>query len=256
MRSLLILAQLVAAAYLSLCAWLFFAQRSQIYFPVPEVNPPDAQSFRLSSGDAILKIWVVARKGPRALIYFGGNAEDVSANLVSFASAFPDHSLYLVNYRGYGGSTGHPSESALVADAKAIYDHLHVQYPEISVFGRSLGSGVAVQLAAAREVRRLVLVTPYDNLGRVAGAHFPLFPVAFLMRDRYDSASRARAIRAPVLAVIAGDDEIIPRARSVALVNSFPQAQIRVTLLDGAMHNSIDLFPAYLRTIRDFLIVD
>jgi pimeloyl-ACP methyl ester carboxylesterase len=256
MRFLLTLAQLLATAYVSLCAWLFFAQRSQIYFPVPEVNPPGAQSIRLVSGDAILKIWMVARPGPRALIYFGGNAEDVSANLAPFAAEFPDHSLYLVNYRGYGGSTGNPSESALIADAKAIYDHLHVRYPEISVFGRSLGSGIAVQLAATREVRRLVLVTPYDNLARVAGAHFPLFPVAFLMRDRYDCAGRTRDIRAPVLAVVAGDDEIIPRARSVALVNSFPQSQIRAKLLDGAMHNSIDLFPAYLRTIRDFLIAD
>lgn len=253
MRSLLILALLVATAYLALCAWLFLSQRSQIYFPVRESNPPGAQAIRLPSGDALLKIWVVERPGPRALIYFGGNAEDVSANLPTFASAFPDHSLYLVNYRGYGGSTGSPSESALVTDANLIYDHLHARYPEISVMGRSLGTGVAVQLAAAREVRRLVLVTPYDSLANVAAGHFPMFPVAFLMRDRYDSASRVRGIRAPVLAVIAGDDEIIPRARSEALVNSFPQSQIRVTLLDGATHNSIDLFPGYLRAVGDFL---
>lgn len=253
MRSLLILALLVASAYLSLCAWLFFSQRSQIYFPVHESNPPGAQSIRLQSGGVTLKIWVVERPGPRALVYFGGNAEDVSANLASFASAFPGHSLFLVNYRGYGGSTGDPSESALVADANAIYDHLHARYPEVSVMGRSLGTGVAVQLAAAREVPRLVLVTPYDSLANVAGAHFPMFPVAFLMRDRYDSASRARAISAPVLAVIAGDDEIIPRARSEALVNSFSQSQVRVILLDGATHNSIDLYPGYLRAVADFL---
>lgn len=256
MRSLLILTLLVASAYLSLCAWLFISQRSQIYFPVRGSNPPGAQSIRLQSGGATLKIWVVERPGPRALVYFGGNAEDVSANLASFAAAFPRHSLYLANYRGYGGSTGDPSESVLVADASAVYDHLHARYPEISVMGRSLGTGVAVQLAAAREVRRLVLVTPYDSLAKVAGAHFPMFPVAFLMRDRYDSASRARAISAPVLAVIAGDDEIIPRARSEALVNSFPQSQIRVMVLDGATHNSIDLYPGYLRAVGEFLTAD
>ena len=191
MRFLLILALLVATAYLSLCAWLYFMQRSQIYFAVQEANPPGAQSIRLTSGASTLKIWVVERPGPRALVYFGGNAEDVSVNLPIFASAIPDHSLYLVNYRGYGGSTGTPSESALVTDAFAVYDRLHARYPDISVMGRSLGTGVAVQLAAAREVRRLVLVTPYDSLANVAGAHFPMFPVAFLMRDRYDSASHA-----------------------------------------------------------------
>ncbi|MGB5132613.1 MAG: hypothetical protein WBO00_08360 [Steroidobacteraceae bacterium] len=256
MRSLLILALLVVAAYLSLCAWLYFTQRSQIYFAVREVNPPGAQAIRLASGDATLKIWVVERPGPRALVYFGGNAEDVSANLPTFAAAIPDHSLYLVNYRGYGGSTGSPSEDALVADACTVYDHLHARHPEISVMGRSLGTGVAVQLAAARDVRRLVLVTPYDSLARVAGAHFPMFPVAFLMRDRYDSANRARAVHAPVLAIIAGEDEIIPRANSEALVNSFPRSQVRVTLLDGATHNSVDLYPGYLRAVRDFLAAD
>lgn len=256
MRSVLILALLMVTAYLSLCAWLYFTQRSQIYFPVREANLPGVKSIRLPSGDATLKIWAVERPGPRALVYFGGNAEDVSANLAPFSSVITDHSLYLVNYRGYGGSTGSPSESALIADANAVYDHLHTRYTEISVMGRSLGTGVAVQLAAARQVRRLVLVTPYDSLANVAGAHFPMFPVAFLMRDRYESARFARAVRAPVLAVIAGDDEIIPRANSEALVKSFPQTQVRVVLLDGATHNSIDLFPAYLRAVRDFLAAD
>jgi len=113
-----------------------------------------------------------------------------------------------------------------------------------------------VQLAAAREVRRLVLVTPYDSLARVAGAHFPMFPVELLMRDRYDSASRARAVRAPVLAIIAGNDEVIPRANSTTLVNAFPKSQIRVVLLEGATHNSVDQDPGYLRALRDFLAVD
>ncbi len=122
--------------------------------------------------------------------------------------------------------------------------------------GRSLGTGVAVQLAASRELRRLVLVTPYDSLARVAGVHFPMFPVEFLMRDRYDSASRSRAVRAPVLAIIAGDDEIIPRANSAALVKAFPPSQIQVVLLEGATHNSVDLDPGYWRAIGDFLAAD
>jgi len=255
-RSLLILALLVATGYFSLCAWLYFSQRSQIYFQVPEVNPPGAQSIRLKSGAATLKIWVVERPGPRALIYFGGNAEDVSVNLPAFDAAFRDHSLYLVNYRGYGGSTGSPSEAALTADARAVYDHLRARYPDISVIGRSLGTGVAIQLAATRELRRLVLVTPFDSLASVAAAYFPLFPVALLMRDRYDSARLTHVIGCPVLAVIAGNDEIIPRARSEALVNSFPRSQIRVILLDGAMHNSIDLYPGYHRAVANFLAAD
>ena len=256
LRALLTFTQGIAIAYVALCAWLFFTQRSQIYFPVAESNPPGARSISVASGDVELKIWVVDRAGPRALIYFGGNAEDVSGNLPAFASAFADHSLYLVNYRGYGGSTGRPSESALFADATAIFDGLRARHQEISVMGRSLGSGVAAHLASVRDVRRLVLVTPYDSLVNVARAHFAFFPIALLMRDRYDSARLAADIRAPVLAVVAGDDEIIPRARSEALVAAFPPSQIEVTVLDGATHNALDIFPGYLRAVANFLAAD
>jgi len=119
--------------------------------------------------------------------------------------------------------------------------------------GRSLGSGVAAHLASVRVVRRLVLAAPYDSLVNVARAHFPLFPVALLMRDRYDTVRRAREIRAPVLMLIAGDDEIIPRARSEALMGAFPPAQVKVAVVEGATHNSLDLFPGYLRAVADFL---
>lgn len=256
MRALLTITEGLAIAYVALCAWLFVTQRSQIYFPVPETDHPGWGSLRLASGDEVLKIWVVARAGPGALIYFGGNAEDVAGNLPPFARSFPDHSLYLVNYRGYGGSTGRPSEVGLFADAVAIYDALRARHAEISLIGRSLGSGVAVHLASIREVRRLVLVTPYDSLVNVAHGHFPAFPVSLLLRDRYDAASHAHETRAPVLIVIAGDDEIIPRARSDALVAAFPASQVRVTTLAGATHNSIDLFPAYLGAVSKFLAAD
>lgn len=239
--------------YVALCALLFLVQRSQIYFPVSESSATGASSVRFAGGGADLKIWVVARPGPRALLYFGGNAEDVAFNLSVFTSAFPEHSLYLVNYRGYGGSGGSPSESGLVADAIALYDHLRPRHPEIAVIGRSLGSGVAVQLASVRDVNRLALVTPYDSLVNVARAHFPYLPVGLLLRDRYDSARRVSAVNADTLIVIAGSDEIIPRARSDALVAAFPAAQAHVFVLEGAKHNDIDLEPQYLEQLRTFL---
>lgn len=239
--------------YVALCALLFFAQRSQIYFPVSESNPAGADSIRFAGGGEDLKIWTVSRPGTQALLYFGGNAEDVAFNLAAFASAFPEHSLYLVNYRGYGGSGGSPSESGLVADAIALYDHLQPRHPEISVIGRSLGSGVAVQLAGARRPHRLVLVTPFDSLVNVARAHYPYLPIGLLLRDRYESADRASAVEADTLIVIAGSDEIIPRASSNALAAAFPAAQARVLVLEGARHNDIDNDPHYLGQLRAFL---
>ncbi len=239
--------------YAALCALLFLVQRSQIYFPVPESSRAGAQSFRFAGRGADLKVWVVARPGRQALLYFGGNAEDVASNLSAFASAFPEYSLYLVNYRGYGGSGGSPSESGLVEDAIALYDHLRPQHPEISVIGRSLGSGVAVQLASVRDLRRLALVTPFDSLVNVARTHYPYLPIGLLLRDRYDSAGRASAVDADTLIVIAGSDEIIPRASTNSLVAAFPASQVRVLVLEGARHNDIDNDPRYLGQLRAFL---
>ncbi len=119
--------------------------------------------------------------------------------------------------------------------------------------GRSLGSAVAVHVASEREVDRLVLITPFDSFVSVGEAHFPVFPIRWLLRDRHDAASRAARVRAPVLAVIAGDDEIIPRASAEALVSAFAPGQVRTVLLPGAMHNTTSLARGYLTAIRSFM---
>jgi len=252
-RTLLILLLLPAGVWLLLCVLLFAVQRSFIYYPVPESQPAGAQSIRLTSGDVNLKIWVVRRAGPRAILYFGGNAEDVAFNLPGFASAFPGHSLYLVNYRGYGGSSGAPTEAGLQADAVAVFDHLRQRHAEISVIGRSLGSGVATHLASLRAVHRLVLVTPFDSLVNVARGQMTLFPAALLLRDRFESAALAPAIRVPTLLVVAGSDRLIARERSEALAAAFTSAPARIVLIEGAGHNDLDARPQYLESIAEFL---
>jgi len=198
-------------------------------------------------------VGVVSRPGDRALVYFGGNAEDVAGNVELFAEAFPDRSLFLVNYRGYGGSSGRPTEAGLVADALAVFDHVQQEHPAVAVMGRSLGSGIAVQLATSRPVDRLVLVTPYDSLVNVAREYFRWLPVGLLLRDRYDSVSRAHQVKTPVLMVIADEDEIIPRERSDALAAAFAPGQPRVVVVPAVGHNTLDLSPEYLGAVREFL---
>jgi pimeloyl-ACP methyl ester carboxylesterase len=253
MRALLSIFAIAAAAYAGLCAWLYATQRTQIYFRTPASDHPGAQPLWLESEGERVKVWSVLRDGPRALIYFGGNAEDVAGNIDVFAAMFPEHSLYLVNYRGYGGSGGQPSESALQADALAVHAHVRAAHREVALMGRSLGAGVAVYLASERPVVRLILVTPFDSLASVAQSHMRWLPVRWLLRDRYDSAIRAHSIRAPVLVVIAAEDEIIPRARTDALVSEFRPGQVRVVVIAGASHNTLDLSPKYLQSVRAFL---
>ena len=252
-RALLTFLATVAIAYGVLCAWVFVTQRGQIYFPTPVSAAPGVEVLWVESQGERIKVWTVPRPGGRALLYFGGNAEDVAGNVYLFAEAFPDRSLYLVNYRGYGGSSGRPSESGLVADALAVFDRVQRQHAEVAVMGRSLGSGIAVQLAAVRPVERLVLVTAFDSLVNVAREYFRWLPVGLLMRDRFESARRAAEVSTPVLMVIAGEDEIIPRERSKALAAAFQPAQVSVVVVPAVGHNTLDVSPLYLRTVAAFL---
>ena len=253
MRSIMTLLWIVAGIYVALCGYMFAMQRSQIYYPTPTTFHPSAEAMGIENDGATLRVWRVSREGPKALIYFGGNAEDVSGNIDAFSGSFPDHSLYLVNYRGYGGSSGKPTESALLADAVVIFDKLRSHHAQIAVMGRSLGSGVATHVASIRDVEKLVLVTPFDSLAKVAQSHFRFLPVGALMLDRYDSASIAKNVAAPVLLVIAAEDEIVPRARSEALAGSFAPSQLKVTLVPNVSHNTLDVSPMYLTSVRRFL---
>jgi hypothetical protein len=252
-RAVLPLVVAAAVAYLALCAWVYATQRAQIYFPTPPSVAPGARTLWLEHAAGRTQVLVVARPGPAALLYFGGNAEDVAANVDRFAAALPRHSLFLVHYRGYGGSSGRPSEAALREDALALFDHVRRDHAEIAVVGRSLGSGLAVQLASARPVARLALVTPFDSLVNVARTYFRWLPVGLLLKDRYDSAAHARDVQAPVLIVAAAEDEIIPRARTEALAAAFDPGQVAVEVVPGVGHNTLDLSPRYLAALREFL---
>ena len=162
--------------YAGLCVFLYASQRSAMYYPTPEVHIPDVVDIRFESDGETLKIWLLANAGgPNAIIYFGGNAEDVAANIPDFRNIFPGHAVYLVNYRGYGGSTGSPSEAGLYKDALIIFDEIRSEYTRISVIGRSLGSAVASYLASVRDIDKLVLVTPFDSIENVAKKHSQYF---------------------------------------------------------------------------------
>jgi uncharacterized protein len=252
-RAILYVGLLAAAGYLFLCVLLYLAQDRLLYLPTPDSPGPGAHALRIGRGAATLKVWELHGAAQPALIYFGGNAEDVGANIPDFDAAFPERAVYLVNYRGYGGSSGRPSEAALIADAEAIYDSLRARHEPIAVIGRSLGSGVAVALAARRPVERLVLVTPFDSLANVAADHFFWLPVRYLVRDRYDSAGSIGQVRAPTLVVVAEHDEVVFRARSDALIAAVSPPLRHTLLVPGATHNDVSFHPVYFQSLREFL---
>lgn len=253
MRAVLYAGLLVAAGYGLICLLVYLAQDRLLYLRTPGSPHPGAHALRIERGAADLVVWELHGAALPALLYFGGNAEDVGANIPDFDAAFPERAVYLVNYRGYGGSSGEPSEAALTADAEAIYDALRSRHDPIAVIGRSLGSGVAVALAARHPVERLVLVTPFDSIANVAADHFFWLPVRYLMRDRYDSLGRIGQVRAPTLVVVAERDEVVFRARSDALIAAVSPPLRHTLLVPGATHNDVSFHPVYFQSLREFL---
>jgi pimeloyl-ACP methyl ester carboxylesterase len=239
--------------YLAACLLLYVSQRRLLFFPVTEVDLPGTKSRFVDTGDAVIKVWVVNPGRAKALIYFGGNAENVAYDVDAFSARFRERTLYLVNYRGYGGSSGTPDEAGLYRDALALYDRFAPAHESMAVIGRSIGSAVATELASKRETEKLVLITPFDSGTSVAQKLYPFFPMGLIVRDRYDSVARAEKITAPVLIIAAGSDEIIPQENTRNLARSFPKDQLRFELLPETGHNTLQLHPDYDRLLSEFI---
>ena len=215
--------------------------------------PVDDAMHELDVGGTVLRGWVVNPGRDRVLVYFGGNGERLDPWRDVVAHHFPDHTTYLMAYRGYGASDGEPSQQTLSADAVALVDHVterHSRAP-VDVLGRSLGSGVATYVATQRTVDHVVLVTPFDSLAATASDLFPGLPVGRLIEDHWDSAAIAADVSAPVLVVRAGRDEIVRPLRTDALVEALRDPV--VVSFPDADHNTISDDPGYWTSIAAFL---
>lgn len=256
-------------------AWLL--QDGMIFFSPPPSGlpvPAGVESLEVRSHDDLrLQGWfrraiqpeVAGAVGARAgdsgaaaplILLFGGNAEEISAAV--FDRRWPrDWSVAAFNYRGYGASEGRPSERALTADALVVHDALlrraDVDAKRVVLFGRSLGSGIAVKLAAQRPPAGVVLVSPYDSLIAVGRGHYPWLPVATLLRHRFEAIESAPSVQAPLLALVARDDRIIPAERSRALVQAWGGPARWREFAEGADHNTLSEVPGFWHEIDRFL---
>ncbi len=253
---------LIFALLLGVPAAAWFAQERLIFFPQPVAAtaylPAEAKPLEIVAADGTqLRGWM---RGANAIpapvvLYFGGNAEEVSGTLVD--PRWPrDWTIVAINYRGYGTSEGAPAESALVADARVIYDAIaarpEVDARRIVAFGRSLGTGVAVKLGAARPLAGVILVSPFDSLAALGRTHYPWLPVSALLRHRFDSDTDARRIQVPLLAIVADRDSIVPHQRSQALYDAWagPKSWLVIPATD---HNTLSVPGAFWTGVAGFL---
>ena len=263
---LIALGKLALAIVVAVPLAIYFLQDRLVFFPQPlseaeragiEQHFPGVRQLvlRSSDGKRIHAWYLGAVPGAPLVIYFGGNAESVAWMIPEAARHAPGVAWLLVDYRGYGGSEGAPSEAALFADALRWYDYAaaEIKPGRIAVFGRSLGSGAAVFLAAQRTVSQVILVTPFDSLVEVAKRHYPFLPVRLMLRHRFDSISRAGAIRASLLCLAAQRDEIIPPSHARKLYDAWGGPK-RWVELEEAGHNTTDSHPLFWQNVASFLM--
>ena len=244
LNALKALLMLIAGSYLLVCVLLYFGQRKLLYYPQP-ATPQLSQRLSAVSdveffvGDITLRGWLVNPGRRRALLYYGGNAEQIEYNADFFRSQLTDYSVYLIPYRGYGNNGGTPSEKALYQDAEKIFAAIQPQYQSISVMGRSLGSGIATYIAARLPVEKVVLVSPYDSIAKVAQGLYWMIPVKLLLRDKYNSLARAAKISVPTLIVYTDADQVVPARHTLALAEQFNPNLVTVVNIANADHASI-----------------
>ncbi|MCK5720652.1 MAG: alpha/beta hydrolase, partial [Thiomargarita sp.] len=175
------------------------------------------------------------------IIYFGGNAEEVSSHFTDLEH-FTGWSLLLVNYRGYGLSEGKPSEKVLFDDALLIYDKFaartDIDAQKIVAFGRSLGTGIAVYLAAHRKLAGVILISPYDSVASIAQEVYPYAPISLLLNHPFRVINYANKIQIPMLALIAKNDHIIPPHHSFKLIDAWG-GQVHKKVIENTDHNNI-----------------
>jgi fermentation-respiration switch protein FrsA (DUF1100 family) len=257
------LAIIACAGYLGALAALFFAQRYFIY-PIPQTTrtPPQAAGFGeaeehvLTADDgANIILWHVPPKpGHRVVLYFHGNGEVLAWLVPRFREITADGTgLVAMSDRGYGGSSGSPSESALVRDAASAYDFARARYDasRIIPWGFSLGSGVAVALAADHPVGGLILEAPYTSITDLAARAFPYLPVRPFVRDSFHSDQRIARVTAPLLIMHGAQDPVIPIALGEKLFALAHEPKQFVRFPAGG-HNDLGNFGA-VETARQFI---
>jgi len=252
-KSIITFLSLLAIGYILIVALVYLRQRSMLFYPVPVRGGITEETITFKNRDLSLHGWILNQGQAKAMIYFGGNAEDITANIDLFKDLFKNYTVYLVNYRGYGDNQGEPTEQGLFSDAIAIYDQIHEQHPSISLMGRSLGSGVAVYLASKRDTEQLFLLTPYDSIAKLAQTHYPYLPAQYLIWDRFDSTIYAKNIKIPVLIITAELDRVVPFKHAEKLRDQFTRARVSYHMIAGAGHNNVTSFPSYREEIEVFI---
>lgn len=261
MQLILKLATGLFLIYAVIAVAAFILQRRLMYRPDPDrvspavFNLPGVKERVLVAPDTaqIVTWYAPAQPGQPTILYFHGNAGNLASRSERVRRYVArGYGVMFMSYRGYSGSTGSPSERANVADAKLAYDTLikdGVAPEDIIVYGESLGSGVAVQVAADNEVGGLVLDAPYTTIVDVAALAYPYLPVRPFVFDRYESVRYLPRVKAPLLVLHGENDRVIPVEMGKA-VYAAANAPKEIATFPHAGHSDHHLYGSYDELFR------
>ena len=252
----------VVLGYGGLLALMYVFQRALLYFPntthmLPAPSGlPQAEdvTFTSDDGETLFAWYAPARDGKPTVIYFQGNADSLKARAGRFTWLTADGTgLLALCYRGYGGSTGKPTEDGLIRDARAAYDFARARAPakRILLFGESLGTAVATALAAEREIGALILDAPFTSTEDVAAAAYPFAPVRWLMKDTWHSDQRIVRVAPPLLVLHGERDRVVPIRFGEQLFALAHEPKRMVRFPEGG-HVNLDDYGA-AKVIKEFL---
>jgi len=254
---LLRIALLLLVAYCGAALWMWIRQEHYIFLPKHYEVLPEFERYRWDQtvNGVRLQGWFIDKGAEKTVIYHGGNAEDLAGHCDVLFDGLDINAL-LVNYRGYGESEGIPGEKEMVADCIAIFDlfckEKNVVPSNILLMGRSLGSGISVQVAAARpQVAGVILVTPYESLAAVARFQYPWLPLDRMLRHPFLAIDHAPELKMPALILLAESDEVIPIESGLKLGEAWGGPKEIIILPMG--HNDINEHPDYFQTINRFV---
>jgi hypothetical protein len=253
---------IVLVGYGGLLLLVYLGQRALQYFPERARTPPaaaglpEAEEVVLdSSGGERVIVWHIPPRGENPVVlYFHGNGGSLRWRVDRFRALTADGTgLIALSYRGYGGSSGRPTEKGLIDDALAAYAFAAARYPasRLALWGESLGTGVAVALAAQKPVGRIVLESPFTSIADIAAQIYWFFPVRLLIKDSFRSDLLIGTVTAPFLILHGDKDSIVPITLGDQLYKLIT-APKRFVRFPGAGHNELAAYGA-LEAAKQFL---
>ncbi|MDO8979835.1 MAG: alpha/beta hydrolase [Afipia sp.] len=234
MKSLQSIVMLAIAAYAAVAVALYVFQRALLY-PAPQTTRtdpvtagfPEAREVVLETkdGEKVIVWHVPPKPGKPVVLFFHGNGEVLAWRVPRFRAITADGTgLIALSFRGYGGSSGKPTEDGLLNDGAAAYAFAAAHYPpeRIVPWGYSLGSGVALAIAASRPVGKLVLEAPYTSIADIAASLFWYMPVRWLIQDSFRSDERIAGVKVPLLIMHGEKDTVVPAQLGLRLFDLAP----------------------------------